>query len=155
MNRIADAARGSSMLLHAILRAKGIKCAPSVLQAPVFKPIIKRRRKMRGRPVGSVKDRRISATIIRIQEIVAAHFELTSNQLLAPNRKRAFARPRQIAVYLSRRMTPSSYPDISFHFGGLDHTTLIHAVNTIQALADAGDAGVINALNKVHSRLEE
>ena len=52
----------------------------------------------------------------------------------SPRRARAVARPRQIAMYLSKQLTSKSLPDIGRTFGGRDHTTVMHAVKKIEEL---------------------
>ena len=69
-----------------------------------------------------------------IQRIVARHFNVTKNDLLSSRRTRVIVRPRQIAMYLSKTMTPRSLPEIGRRFGGRDHTTVLHAVRKIEEL---------------------
>jgi chromosomal replication initiator protein len=59
---------------------------------------------------------------------------LKVQDLESPNRSRSIVRPRQIAMYLARLLTPRSYPEIGRRFGNRDHTTVMHAVETIQRL---------------------
>ncbi len=66
-----------------------------------------------------------------IQEIVAAHFKIKLDELLAKKRTRNVTYPRQIAMYLSRELTDTSLPRIGELFGGRDHTTVIHAHDKI------------------------
>lgn len=70
-------------------------------------------------------------TIESIQKIVAEHFKVRVSDLKSKKRQRAFSVPRQIAMYLSRSRTPSSFPEIGASFGGKDHTTVMHAVKKI------------------------
>ncbi|MEM7069530.1 MAG: chromosomal replication initiator protein DnaA [Pseudomonadota bacterium] len=69
-----------------------------------------------------------------IQRIVARQFNVSKNDLLSNRRTRVIVRPRQIAMYLSKVMTPRSLPEIGRRFGGRDHTTVLHAVRKIEAL---------------------
>ncbi len=69
-----------------------------------------------------------------IQRIVARQFNVSKNDLLSNRRTRIIVRPRQIAMYLSKVMTPRSLPEIGRRFGGRDHTTVLHAVRKIEAL---------------------
>ncbi|MBU6155436.1 MAG: chromosomal replication initiator protein DnaA [Alphaproteobacteria bacterium] len=77
-------------------------------------------------------DRRV--TIEEIKKKVAEHYGLKVAELESPNRSRSIVRPRQIAMYLARLLTPRSYPEIGRRFGNRDHTTVMHAVETIQRL---------------------
>ena len=69
-----------------------------------------------------------------IQNLVAAHFNLSIQELLSPRRSRSLARPRQIAMYLAKQHTTNSLPDIGRKFSNRDHTTVIHAVKKINEL---------------------
>lgn len=69
-----------------------------------------------------------------IQKKVAEHFGIRLADILSPRRARAVARPRQIAMYLSKTMTEHSLPEIGRKFGGRDHTTIIHGVRKIEEL---------------------
>ena len=69
-----------------------------------------------------------------IQKIVARQFNVTKNDLLSNRRTRVIVRPRQIAMYLAKVMTPRSLPEIGRRFGGRDHTTVLHAVRKIEEL---------------------
>lgn len=73
-------------------------------------------------------------TIDDIQQKVAAQFNVRVSDMHSPRRAREVARPRQVAMYLSKQLTSKSYPDIGRSFGGRDHTTVIHACETITAL---------------------
>ena len=73
-------------------------------------------------------------TIDDIQKAVSAHFGMRQAEMVSARRARAVARPRQIAMYLAKRLTPRSLPEIGRRFGGRDHTTVIHAVKQIEKL---------------------
>ncbi len=73
-------------------------------------------------------------TIDEIQRKVAEHFGLKLNDLLSARRAREVARPRQVAMYLAKKLTPRSLPEIGRRFGGRDHTTVMHAVKRIDQL---------------------
>lgn len=77
-------------------------------------------------------DRRI--TIDEIQRKVAEHYNLKLTDMASPRRAREVARPRQVAMYLSKQLTPRSLPEIGRKFGGRDHTTVMHAVKKIEEL---------------------
>lgn len=71
-------------------------------------------------------------TIESLQETVASHFNLPSDLLRARTRKKEIVVPRQIAMFLCKHLTDSSLKTIGLHFGGRDHTTVIHAYQTIE-----------------------
>ena len=77
-------------------------------------------------------DRRI--TIEEIQKRVAQHFNIRFADMHSARRSRAVARPRQVAMYLSKQLTSRSLPEIGRKFGGRDHTTVMHAVNKVEEL---------------------
>ena len=80
-------------------------------------------------------DKRV--TIEEIQKRVAAHFNIRVAEMHSARRSRAVARPRQIAMYLSKQLTQRSLPDIGRKFGGRDHTTVMHAVKKVDELRAA------------------
>ena len=69
-----------------------------------------------------------------IQKTVADYYKIKVAELFSKKRTRAIARPRQVAMWLCREVTTHSYPEIGDAFGGRDHTTVIHAVKTIDSL---------------------
>ena len=73
-------------------------------------------------------------TIDDIQRKVADYYNLRLSDLLSARRSRTIARPRQVAMYLSKVLTTRSLPEIGRKFGGRDHTTVIHAVKRIESL---------------------
>jgi chromosomal replication initiator protein len=73
-------------------------------------------------------------TIDEIQKVCAAHYRIDAAEMRSQRRARAVARPRQIAMYLAKKLTPRSLPEIGRIFGGRDHSTVIHAVKTIEAM---------------------
>ncbi len=74
-------------------------------------------------------------TIDEIQKKVAEHFNIRVADMHSARRARAVARPRQVAMYLAKQLTPRSLPEIGRKFGGRDHTTVIHAVRKIEELS--------------------
>jgi chromosomal replication initiator protein len=62
------------------------------------------------------------------------HFNVSRADILSSRRTATVVRPRQIAMYLSKLLTPRSLPEIGRHFGGRDHTTVLHAVRKITDL---------------------
>ena len=73
-------------------------------------------------------------TIEALQREVAAYFDVKLHDLKGPKRHRAVAHPRMIAMYLARKLTNMSYPEIGSRFGGKDHSTVISAVRKIERL---------------------
>lgn len=74
------------------------------------------------------------ATIQEIQRAVSSHYNVSRVDILSARRTWNIVRPRQIAMYLARRLTLRSFPEIGRRFGGRDHTTVLHAVRKIEAL---------------------
>ena len=73
-------------------------------------------------------------TLPNIQKTVADHYKLKVTDLLSKRRTRSIARPRQVAMALSKELTDHSLPEIGHAFGGRDHTTVLHACRRIKAL---------------------
>jgi chromosomal replication initiator protein len=87
-------------------------------------------------------------TIDEIQRAVSSHFEVKQIDLISERRAVAIARPRQIAMYLAKRLTTRSLPEIGRKFGNRDHSTVIHAVRRIEELRgkDVEIDGAVRAL---------
>jgi chromosomal replication initiator protein len=75
-------------------------------------------------------------TVPNIQKIVAEYFGVRLQDLLSKRRVRSLARPRQIAMALSKELTEHSLPEIGEAFGGRDHTTVLHACRTIRKICE-------------------
>lgn len=115
---------------------------------------------MTGRPITLEFTEEVLANILRanqrkvsiddIQTRVAEHYKIRKAEMTSARRAREVARPRQVAMYLSKQLTPRSLPDIGRRFGGRDHTTVIHAVKQIEKLraADAELDGDIRLLTR-------
>ena len=93
-------------------------------------------------------------TVDKIQNIVSNYFNIQLSEMLSQRRSRPLARPRQIAMYLSKKMTSRSLPEIGRRFANRDHTTVIHAVKTITRLAEQDDEMKKN-INQIKSLLLE
>lgn len=93
--------------------------------------------KMLGHLVQSGEQKRVR--IEDIQKVAARHYNVSKNDLLSNRRTRIIVRPRQIAMYLSKILTPRSLPEIGRRFGGRDHTTVLHAVRKIESLLKEDD----------------
>jgi chromosomal replication initiator protein len=79
-----------------------------------------------------IRDER-TVTIETVQRIVCEHYGLRMGDLLSKKRTKNLAFPRQIAMFLARKLTKESYPSIGDRFGGRDHSTVIHAKDTVQS----------------------
>jgi chromosomal replication initiator protein len=75
-------------------------------------------------------------TVDKIQNTVANFFNISLSEMLSQRRSRPLARPRQIAMYLAKKLTTRSLPEIGRRFANRDHTTVIHAVKTITRLSE-------------------
>ena len=73
-------------------------------------------------------------TIDEIQKKVVEHYNIKLSDMHSPRRSRSIARPRQVAMYLAKSITTRSLPEIGRKFGGRDHTTVIHAIKTIEEI---------------------
>lgn len=73
-------------------------------------------------------------TIDEIQNKVSNYYNIKIEDIISSRRIRSFARPRQVAMYLSKKLTTRSLPEIGRKFGGRDHTTVIHAIKKIEQL---------------------
>ncbi len=93
-------------------------------------------------------------TVDKIQNVVSNYFNIPLNEMLSQRRSRPLARPRQIAMYLAKKMTTRSLPEIGRRFANRDHTTVIHAVKTITRLFDQDDEMKKN-INQIKSLLLE
>ncbi len=79
-----------------------------------------------------IRDRDHPESIENIQKAVAKYFKLKVSDLKSPRRVKVLAEPRQIAMYLCKKINKASYPEIGSKFGGKDHSTVIHAVKKIE-----------------------
>ncbi|ACA55902.1 chromosomal replication initiator protein DnaA [Clostridium botulinum] len=93
-------------------------------------------------------------TIDIIQEVVANYYNLKIEDLKSARRTRNIAFPRQIAMYLSRKLTDMSLPKIGEEFGGRDHTTVIHAYEKISNNLKK-DESLQNAINDLNKRINQ
>ena len=75
-----------------------------------------------------------------IQRKTAEFYKLEIRDFHSPQRTRRVARPRQVAMYLSRELTMRSLPEIGRRFGGRDHTTVLHACRRVTALCEEDKA---------------
>ena len=96
-------------------------------------------------------DRRV--TIEEIQKAVVEHYSIRMADMTSARRSRAVARPRQMAMYLAKQLTPRSLPEIGKKFGGRDHTTVMHAVRQIEKLT-AEDRTIADDLDSLRRKLQ-
>jgi chromosomal replication initiator protein len=75
-------------------------------------------------------------TLESLTKTVAAHYRLTLQDILASTRLRTIARPRQVAMFMAKELTPLSLPEIGKYYGGKDHTTVMYAVRKIRQIMD-------------------
>ena len=94
-------------------------------------------------------------TVDKIQNTVSNFFNISLNEMLSQRRSRPLARPRQIAMYLAKKMTTRSLPEIGRRFANRDHTTVIHAVKTISKLSENDDEMKKNIVQIKAMLLEE
>lgn len=89
-------------------------------------------------------------TIEDIQKAVAIHYNIKLTEMHSARRSRVVARPRQVAMYLAKKLTTKSLPEIGRKFGGKDHTTVMHAVKRVEELreSDSDLAADINILSR-------
>ncbi|MGL4321963.1 MAG: chromosomal replication initiator protein DnaA [Paracoccaceae bacterium] len=96
-------------------------------------------------------DRKV--TIEEIQRRVGEHYNVRLSDIVGPKRLRTIARPRQIAMYLAKQLTPRSLPEIGRRFGGRDHTTIMHGIRRIEELM-ATDSQLADDLQLLKRQLQ-
>jgi len=92
-------------------------------------------------------------SIDAIQKAVAGFFKIKVSDLNSNKKLKIFTLPRQVAMYLSRKLTNLSFPEIGVSFGGKDHSTVIYAVNKIDKQIKS-DSFIKEAVNSIKSKLE-
>ena len=102
--------------------------------------------------VGAREPRRVR--IEDIQRVVARHYNVSKADLLSSRRTRTIVRPRQIAMYLAKVLTPRSLPEIGRRFGGRDHTTVLHAVRKIEGMIE-GDKTLAEEIELLKRLIDE
>lgn len=91
-------------------------------------------------------------TVEDIQKQVASYYNIRTADMFSARRSRTVARPRQIAMYLSKDLTTFSYPEIGRRFGGRDHTTIMHAVRKVGDLL-RDDAEIADDISTLKANL--
>lgn len=92
-------------------------------------------------------------TVEEIQRKIAEYYNVRLADMHSPKRSRTVARPRQVAMYLAKKLTTRSLPEIGRHFGGRDHTTVIHGIKKIEELL-ATDTGIREDIDLLRRTLE-
>jgi len=93
-------------------------------------------------------------TVESIQREVAAYFDVKLHDLKGPKRHRSVAHPRMVAMYLCRKLTSMSFPEIGSRFGGKDHSTVISAVRKIERLCTE-DPALRSVVNTIEPHLRQ
>lgn len=84
--------------------------------------------------------KKVNTTVEEVQRIVARYFGIPEDMMRAKSRKKEIALARQVAMYLAKMHTNNSLKTIGLHFGGRDHSTVIHALNLVESLRAKDDA---------------
>ena len=103
-----------------------------------------------------VTSKRTDISIEEIQRVVCQYYEIPEDLLRGKSRKKEIAFARQMAMYLSKNMTHYSLKSIGLHFGGRDHTTVIHAIRTIEQLYRGKDnrKKVVDSIERLKEKIE-
>ncbi len=94
----------------------------------------------------------VPVSVAHIQQTVVAHFGIRDIEMVSRRRARRVARPRQIAMTLAYELTPHSLPEIGRQFGDRDHTTVMHAIKTIEHLCRV-DAALKQDVETIRAQL--
>jgi chromosomal replication initiation ATPase DnaA len=78
--------------------------------------------------------------VAEIQQLTAQYYRISRADLISSRRTANIVMPRQVACFLSKMLTPSSFPDIGRRFGNRDHTTILHAFKKISNLIERDEA---------------
>ena len=101
----------------------------------------------------ALSERLQAVTAPRIQQAVAEHFGVKVSELRSKKRQQAIVFPRQVAMFLCRELTDASLPEIGRHFGGRDHTTVLHSCTKIARMEEV-DESVARLLWQLRRTLE-
>jgi chromosomal replication initiator protein len=91
-------------------------------------------------------------SVARIQQVVAAYFEITAEQLVSPNRSARIAWARQVAIHLARELTATSLQQLGNAFGGRNHATVLYACKKVDERLE-NDPEAVNNLKQLHALL--
>jgi len=100
-----------------------------------------------------VQEQEATLTIEDIQHIVCEHLGISEDEVRGDTRKREIVRARQIAMYFAKKHTQHSLKSIGLHFGGRDHSTVIHANNTVDDRMDSNDQ-FRETVNEIAQKIE-
>jgi chromosomal replication initiation ATPase DnaA len=103
----------------------------------------------------NIERKRGYRSVESIMKIVCLHFGVSRIDVLSDRRTADIVRPRQIAMYLAKRLTLRSLPEIGRRFGGRDHTTVLHAVRKTQSLLDSGHPGITADIAQLREMIGE
>ena len=92
--------------------------------------------------------------IVEVQRATARHFGVPLKEMLADNRGRLLARPRHVAMYLAKQLTPRSFGEIGHAFGGRDHSTAVYAVGAIERRLRS-DGELAHHVARIRDELED
>lgn len=92
-------------------------------------------------------------TPVQIHQAALSHFKLKRSDLIGQSRARIYSYPRAMTMFLLRRLTRLSYPEIGMEFGGRDHSTVMYAVRKIEALVLVKNARVTSDMKALASLL--
>ncbi|RMG41156.1 MAG: chromosomal replication initiator protein DnaA [Candidatus Dadabacteria bacterium] len=109
---------GAFTRLHAISSLQGVPISLELAES-ALKPL--------------VQPKQINVTVDDIKSAVAQHFGIKVSEMVSKRRTKNLSFPRHIAMYLCRKHTTCSYPEIGTHFGGRDHSSVIHAANVVKS----------------------
>jgi len=101
-----------------------------------------------------LSDRQKMISIDNIQKNVASFYNISVSDLKSSKKLKIYAHPRQVAMYLCRTMTKSSFPEIGEKFGGKDHSTVIHAVRQTEKRLNE-DRELKNIIDTLKNQLQK
>lgn len=97
-------------------------------------------------------DRKVNVTIDDISKGVCSYLNIPENKIREKTRKKEIVLARQLAMYFAKELTKSSLKTIGLHFGGRDHSTVIHACNSIEEMRNK-DASMKDLIEGLRNRL--
>ncbi|MGD8779866.1 MAG: chromosomal replication initiator protein DnaA [Ignavibacteria bacterium] len=97
--------------------------------------------------------RQVDISIDFITKVVCEYYKVDENKVREKNRKKEIVIARQVAMYLSKKMTRSSLKTIGLHFGGRDHSTVIHAYNNIERIM-GDDLQTRDSIDSIRNKIE-